>query len=278
MKFDLDTAWKDAMHLLRESFGLLTVIAGVFYFLPYLAAMLWVPGLAELSNGQFEPGSDQVNAMANEMLAGYWWALLLVAILQSIGFLAMLSLLRRRVRPTVGQALEQGAKSVPTYLIATFLFVLGMLLVGLLLISISAATGLGALAFGIAALVFVAFVYLFVKFSLLGPVIAMNEERNPVRALLGSWHLTKGSSLRLFFFYALLFIAYFVIAAVVSLLFTLVFALGGAEAQEFGQAFSSSLMNALAAVIFTCVLAAVYRQCVRLRTSAEVPTVTPDDD
>ena len=35
MKFDLDTAWKDTMGLLTRNLGLLAVVAGVFFFLPY---------------------------------------------------------------------------------------------------------------------------------------------------------------------------------------------------------------------------------------------------
>ncbi|MBL4858488.1 MAG: hypothetical protein JKY36_04730, partial [Erythrobacter sp.] len=94
MKFDLDTAWKDTTRLLRDNFSLLAVVAGVFYFIPYAAALLWIPGLADLTMGQFDPSSPETEAMANEMFAGYWWALVLLGIVQGIGLLAMLALLK----------------------------------------------------------------------------------------------------------------------------------------------------------------------------------------
>ena len=95
MKFSLEAAWKDATRLLRDNFGLLAVIAGVFYFLPYTAALLWIPGLAELTMGQFDPTSEAMQAMVNTMFADYWWLLVVLGLVQSIGVLAMLALLPR---------------------------------------------------------------------------------------------------------------------------------------------------------------------------------------
>ena len=270
MKFDLDTAWKDTTRLLRDNFGLLAVVAGVFYFLPYLMALLWVPGLMELTAGQFDPNSDEMQAMMNEMMSDYWWALLLLGIVQGIGFLAMLALLGRRTNPTVGEALQTGAKSVPSYLAATLLTGFAIALVVIVLIAIPLAIGSSALAVLGGILALVASLYLFTKFALVGPVIGIEQVLNPVAALGRSWRLTKGNSVRLFFFFALLFIAFAVISALVGMVFSLVFALGGLEAQDFGTAFSSSLMNAVLAVFFSAVLAAALIQLVRLGDRAAV--------
>jgi len=270
MKFDLDTAWKDTTRLLRDNFGLLAVVAGVFYFIPYAAALLWIPGLAELTMGQFDPSSAEMEAMANEMLAGYWWALVLLGIIQGTGLLAMLALLRRRANPTVGQAISTGSKSVLSYLAAQMLQAMVLAIVVFLLIGIPVATGLTPLAVigGIAGLVVVA--YVLTKLSIAAPVIAIDSQLNPVAALTRSWRLTKGNSVRLFFFFFLLLIAYIVISTIVSMIFALLFAMGGAEVQSFGQAISASLMNALLALFFACVLAAIHTQLTRLHnTSAE---------
>ena len=269
MKFDLDTAWKDTTRLLRDGFGLLAVIAGVFYFLPYFAAVLWIPGLAELSSGQIDPSSAAMEARMNELLAGYWWALLLLFLLQSIGFLAMLALLRRRAKPTVAEALQIGAKSVGSYLVASLLAGFAIALLLLVLVSIPAAIGLSVAVVIGAMLATVGAIYLFTKLSIVSPVIAVEGELSPIRSLGRAWSLTKGNSLRMFFFYFLLFIAYLVISTIVSMLISLVFALGGTEIQLFGQAFNSALMNALAAILFTCVLASVHAQLTRLRERGE---------
>ncbi len=264
MKFDLDTAWKDTTRLLRGSLGLLAVIAGVFYFLPYFAAVLWIPGLAELSSGQIDTSSAAMEARMNELLSGYWWALLLLFILQSVGLLAMLALLRRRARPTVAEALKIGARSVWTYLAASILAGFAISLLIILLISVPVAIGLSALAVIGGILAFVGGIYLFTKLSIVSPVIAIDGELSPIRSLRRAWRLTKGNSLRIFFFYFLLFIAYLVISTIISMLISLIFALGGAEAQLFGEAFNGAFMNTLAALLFACVLASVHAQLTRL--------------
>lgn len=273
MKFDLDTAWKDTTRLVRDNFGLLAIIAGLFYFLPWFAASLWVPGLAEITGGQFDPNNPAMEAMANELVYGYWWALLLVGLIQGIGFIAMLALLRRRASPTVAEAIQIGAKSVLSYLAASLLTGLIIGLVIILLVSLPAALGATALAVVGGILALVVSLYLFTKFSLASPVIAIEGVLNPITALGRSWKLSKGSSIRLFFFYALLIIAYAVISMLVGFVFSLIFALGGAEAQDFGTAFSSSLMNAVFAVLFAGVLAAILMQLSRLRdnTAAAPP-------
>lgn len=277
MKFDLDTAWKDTTRLLRDNFGLLAVIAGVFYFVPYAAALLWIPGLSEIVMGQFDPNSNQMEAVANRLAADYWWAILLLIIVQSTGMLAMLTLLRRYEKPTVAEAIANGARSVPSYLGASLLmgFALGLLVV--LLVAIPIATGVTALAVlgGIAA--FVLFLYVLTKLSLVTPVIAIEQVLNPVAAVKGSWQLTKGNSVRLFFFYMLLFIAYAVISALIGMVFSLIFALGGPESEAFGQAISTSLLNAVAAIVSACLLAAVYRQLTRLRDRTAEPVDSTRD-
>lgn len=271
MKFDLDTAWKDTTRLFRDNFGLLAIVAGVFYFIPYAAALLWIPGLAEITMGQFDPNSSEMEAMMNDMLANYWWALVLLGLIQGVGILAMLALLRRRANPTVGEAIQTGGKSVLTYIAAQLLQGLALGIIIFALIGLPIATGLTALAVISGILAVIVAVYIFTKFSVAAPVIAIDGELNPISSLSRSWRLTKGSSLRLFFFYALLVIAFFIVSALASMVFALVFALGGPEAQTFGQAVTSSLMNALFAVLFACVLAAVYTQLTRLRGSATEP-------
>ena len=265
MKFDLDTAWKETTSLVRDNFGLLAVLAGVFYFLPYMAALLWVPGMSELVMGQFDPNSDRMEAMVQSMFADYWWAFILLTIVQGIGLLSMLALLRRRANPTVAEAMTVGLRSVASYVVATILIGFAIGLAAVLIVAPGALTGMAILSV-IAIIVLVAAIfYLFTKFSMVSPVIAIDGVLNPIEALSRSWKLTKGNSLRIFFFYVLLMVAYFVISTVVSLVFSLVFALGGAEAQTFGNAFSASLMQAVFAVVFIGVLAAVHAQLTRLK-------------
>ena len=128
------------------------------------------------------------------------------------------------------------------------------------LITVGALTGLQALAALGGVIGFVATCYIFTKLSLAAPVIAIDGERNPVRALARSWTLTKGNSIRLFFFYLLLFIALVVVSGVIGMIVMLVFGLMGEEVMLIGSGLINSAVNAVVIVLMLGVLAAVHRQ------------------
>ena len=263
MKFDLDTAWKDATGLLRRNAGLLAVIAGVFFFLPYAAITVAVPEMHALAQAQASGNTEAMMAAVTDLYTAYWWAFLILAVVQGIGLLAMLALVRRRANPTVGEALATGTRSVASYIAAQLLQTLGLVLITVLLVAV---LGLGgrALALVGALIAAVVVVYVLVKVSLVAPVIGIGGELNPIRALTRSWKLTSGNSLRLFLFYFLLLLAFLVISAVVSLVLGLIFALAGEQAALLGEAVISALINAGMIVILVCVLAAVHTQLARL--------------
>ena len=140
-----------------------------------------------------------------------------------------------------------------------------------LLLLVPIAIGAGAsIAAGVlvGALALVAFCYLFAKFVLTPAVIAIERQANPIAALSRSWRLTKGNSVRIFFFLVLLFFALGLVGAVVSGVVGLVLALGGAETALIGQAIVSSLVYAVFYVILLSLLAAIYRQLAGPSTEA----------
>ncbi len=263
MKFDLDTAWKDATGLLRRNAGLLAVIAGVFFFLPYAAITMALPEMEALGQAEASGNADAMMAAVTELYTSYWWAFLILTVVQGIGLLAMLALVRRRANPTVGEALATGARSVASYIGAQLLQTAALVLIAVLLIG---GFGLGgrSLAFLGALIAIAGIAYLLIKLSLVAPVIAIEGELNPVRALARSWVLTSGNSLRLFVFYLLLGLAFLVVSAVLSLVLGLGFALGGEQVALLGNAIVSALTNAAAIVLMVCILAAVHTQLTRL--------------
>lgn len=269
MKFDYDSAWRDTTRLLTGNFGLLAVIAGIFFFVPYAALMIALPGMASFAQPDPSVGTDAMMGAMMDFYAEYWWVLLTLAVVQSIGMLAMLALLRREGSPTVGEALGAGARSVVSYLAAQILQALGLVLAIMLLLApagVTGSTGLAVLG-GIVAFVFC--VYVVTKLSLAAPIIAIEGVLNPVTALRRSWALTKGNSVRLFFFYVLLVVAFLVASMVISLVFSLIFALMGEQAALFGTAVSTSLINAAMIVLMVAVLAAVHGQLARIGASGE---------
>ncbi len=258
MKLDMGAAWNHATAMLGANKDVVLVVAGVFFFLPYLTLALLLPQTAQPAQGQADPNA--ILAMLLDIYATYWWAFLLVSVAQGIGMLALLALLTDRRRPTVGEALAHGAKGFLPYLgsqlLAGLCYAVGL---GIPLAA-AAASGIGALTLVLGLLAVVAGVYLFVKFSLIAQVIAIDGIMNPLKVLQRSWQLTKGNSLRLLAFYLLLLIAVGIVVVIITMIFGLVFALLGGQFETIGNGIVGSILNTIFVVIFLATLAAVHRQ------------------
>lgn len=262
MKLDMGRAWNEGTAMIGANRQMVAIVAGMFFFLPYLAMALLMP---QVLQGQTEMMGDPADAQAameaiGALYAQNWWAFLLVAVAQIIGTLALLVLLSDTTRPTVGEALERGARGFLSYIGAQLLFAIGLgLLIGVPA-ALALASGSQAAFVLVIALAIVVGIYCAVKISLVGPAIAIDGLLNPVAILARSWRLTKGNSFRLAMFYLLLIVAIAVVAIVVTLVFGLVFAALGSEIETIGNGVVASLVNAVVTVIFLAVLAAVHRQ------------------
>ena len=257
MKLEMNRAWGQAMALIGANKDVVFVVAGVFFFLPYMVFLLAMPEMAALGD---PATADAAFEQLGAFYADAWWAMLLISVLQGIGMLGLLALLTDHRRPTVGEALKIGASKILSYLAAYILLAIVAGMVAVLLIGGAGATGSLALGFTGFVAAFALAAYAFVKFSLVAPVLVKEGVANPITALQRSWRMTKGNSFRLFAFYFLLVIALFVLMMVISIVVGLVLALFGPGAQTFGSALLGSLMNALWATIFLAVLAAVHDQ------------------
>jgi hypothetical protein len=267
MEFDMGRAWNGAMALLRANRDVVLIVAAVFFFLPSLALMLFFPDYAALASGTagtpeaVDPSkaADLAFQQMAEVFDQIKWYLLASVIVQGIGMLGLLALLTDRARPTVGEALAIGAKCLIPYILAQLL--LSLLVALLLTIPFAAGAAGGAIfavLFGIAAMV--AFCYVLTKFSLVAPVIVIERMANPLGALLRSWRLTKGNSVRLFFFYVLLLIAVIVISTVVGLFAALFTALGGQTVSLIVNGLVNGLFSMIVTTLFLSVLAATHKQ------------------
>lgn len=256
MKFDMSEAWREAMAMITANREVLLIVAGIFFLLPSLALGL---SIGELQKSMF---ADPQNAEAQlyELYAGWWWLLLIVLLAEIVGYLALLALLRDSSRPTVGEALKTGIAGLLPAIGTYILLVLGLSLVLGLLVGGAMASGIGGVAFVAWIVAIVASVYICVKVSLAGPVIAIDKVFNPVTVLTRSWRLTKGNSVRLFLFYLLLVIVYIVVAAVLGAVIGAVTLAMGASAAQTANGIISGLLSAVFTVIFVAVFAAVHRQ------------------
>lgn len=266
-KLDMGKAWTQTTALIGANRDTISAIAGLFFFLPSLAAALYLPegastmpasGSGQSSNPQ--AAMDAALAQMTALYADNWPILLAVSIAGFIGSLSLLALLSDRGRPTVGEALGKGIKSIPAYIAAQLLSALAAsVAIGLPLGVLAAAAPPAVVAFAGLALVILA-IYLFVRFSLIAPVIAIDEVRNPLTALSRSWRMTKDNSLRIIAFFVLLFITIVIIGSLVQGILTLILSAIGGSVASIGIGIVSALVNTLISVIFLVVLGAIHRQ------------------
>jgi len=254
MKLDMSLAWNDAVALLKANRELMLVTAGVFFFLPALASVFLIPELNMA--GQVED-PELVLDYVMEIYAQYGWLFVLGGLIQVVGLLALLALLSDVSKPTLGDALKAGLFGLLPYIGVQLLLVLGLMLVGGVLVGAPAAAGLDALAAVLVIALLVAALYVGVKMSMTTPVIAIEKIYNPVQVIRRSWQLTRGNSLRLLGFFALLVLVYLVISMILGAVFGLIGAIAGGMVVT---GILTSLLGAVATMIGVAVLAAVHRQ------------------
>jgi hypothetical protein len=275
MKLDLNAAWDHAVRLVGMNREVMLVLAGVFFFLPYVVFELLVPfpDLATMAEGSGEGASAAMMAAMNGFFAQYWWAVLLLSLVQMIGGLAVMAVVGDPARPTVSDAMRRGLVFLPSNFGAQLLTSLAFMLVLLVAILVGALTGSQTMAATLSVFSFPVIVWLMTRLSLSGAAIAIEGVANPLAALGRSWRLTKGSGLRLIAFYLLLFAAFFVISQVLGLIIRLITAFPNAEVATILGALLSSLIYAVLIVIGYAVIASVHRQLARAER-VSVPTTS----
>jgi membrane-anchored glycerophosphoryl diester phosphodiesterase (GDPDase) len=257
MKFDSNLAWKHASSSIGANREVLLALSGVFFLLPNLALALFVRSPEPVA-GQTE--AQMVTAIQTYYLAALPY-MIPIMLLQAMGTLAVLTLFTDTSRPTVGAAIKQGLVGTLSYIAAQILLGIAVGIMGGMVLTLGAATGVPAVAGLAIALVLLAVVYVYIKTSLVAPVIAVERQRNPVTALQRSWRLTKGNSLRIALFYLLLLLAFLVVFGVIMMVVGLILAaVAGLETTRIAAAVVSSALTAVMTLYFVGAMAAVHRQ------------------
>ena len=262
---DLSRAWNSAATMLKANREVVLVVSGVFFFLPLTGLFLLLLG-GDIAftgpDGQSDP--ERMGEMVSLFLERYWWALLLVGIAQLVGAIALIRILADPARPSVGEAMA----SVPGLILP----MIGVqLLSGLVIQSVAIVTGAipGPVGATLSLVALPLVLWLSAKFAIVSPAVVIDGNLNPIKALTRSWTLTKGSSLRIVAFFALLFIAGFILFAVMRLVVGLVLALVGSRGELIGMATFYGFGFALIYTVAYAVIAAIHRQLVG--TSVSVP-------
>ena len=259
MKFSMSEAWRDATAMLSANREVLWIVAGIFFFIPSVVLGLAIGDVQETMFADLED-MDQASQAMLSFYSDWGWLMALTSLASMVGYLTLLALLRDHNRPTVGEALKIGLTGLLPGIGAYLVLVLGLSLAGGVLIAIAAATGNAAVGFLVGLIMLVGLVYVLVKVSLAGAVIAIDKVYNPIRILTRSWQLTKGNSLRLFVFYLLLAIVYLVVAGIVGGIIMAVLLAVAEDVATMVNAVVSAAITAVAYMIFVAVLASVHRQ------------------
>ncbi|MEM7780013.1 MAG: hypothetical protein AAF697_06455 [Pseudomonadota bacterium] len=262
MNFDMNTCWSRAVELLQSNFQLLIVIAGMFVLLPTMALYLLVPEFAVIADPTTDPSvlEDKILEILGPLIA----ASLVSLVFQFGGQAAMIALMSD-TRPTVGQALIKGFKTVPSLFAVLLGFsLLFMLLALIVTVPVSLLAGLLG-APGLAALavipMLIAMVWLLARMSLAMPVLVLGGTLNPVTAITQSFRLTKPKQWAIAGFWTIIF----VVITIASLIFNgvagVVAAIAGAGTAALAiTGLANGVTGAIGGMVQCAVAAAMFTQ------------------
>ncbi len=267
MNFDLGQAWNEGIAKVRDNFQLLAIIAGVFLFIPSAIFAVAMPDVMSMAYSGAAMNPENPEAILSMFGPGFIFGYFAIMLFSLIGYTAMMALMNHDQNLTVGEAVGRGVKSLPTlfgafllFLIGYFVFALvvglvfGLVIGGLGLISTTLATIVG---FVLGVALFGLILCIFTRLSMILPVVAIEQITNPITAIKRSWSMTAAAQWRLLAFYALLFIAYMVIALLIFGMLGLITAATGGMTV---MAILSSLLGMIVAMIYSGILAAVHSQ------------------
>lgn len=255
-KLDMGRAWTQATGLIGANRDLVSALAGLFLFIPlFVCAYALLGSDIDLGAGGGEPDPERMRAQINALLLENWWALLLTALGQLCGSIAILALLGDRSRPTVREVLGL----IPRLILPVFAaqLLIGVVTQGLGAIGGAVPGGAGAL---ISLIAFPISIYLTIKFCLVSAVIVIGHRPNPITAMRESWRLTRANSFRLLAFFAVLVALALVIALILILIVGLVLAAAGERVALIGNAaFVAALLAAFYTISYA-LSAAIFHQ------------------
>lgn len=244
-KIDLSQCWNDALKLLSGNRETLIAIAGVFQLLPSLAFAFFVDAPAAPP----EPTLAQILELSRQFYADNWYWMLLIGLITGFGALVMQIVVLDRQSPTVGEAMRIAGGVIPVYFIANILSGFAIML--------------GALLFLLPG------IYIFVKFVLAAPVVAMERQKSPFAVLGRSWRLTKGNGLNIFIFVVVILLTASILTWVIGGLFGALFsvALSDGLAETLIELIDGVIGMAMF-ILTNLVLASLYLNLTRLQQEA----------
>lgn len=254
---DISRAWRTASGMVKANRDVLAAIAGVFVLLPALAMAFFLP------ESRITPDMtphDQ-SAMLVEEFSRDMPLMLPASLIQMVGLLTVIIVMADRARPTVGGAIRAGAVASLPYLGAQLLIGFGLAVAFSSVAALAGAIGIPAVASALVMAGIALAATIGLRMALVGPVIACEDQRNPVLAMRRSWDMTRGNGWRLASFLLLAALVFIVGSGLIMLFVGVILELAAnGEVRHIVQGLISSVMTAIAIVYFGAILAAVHGQ------------------
>jgi hypothetical protein len=262
MNFDMNAVWTRAMELLSGSFSLLLVIAAVFVLLPTVAIYLLIPDFQALADPTADP--EAMLAQMSELLVPLLSVSGIATLFQFVGYSAMIAMVGGQ-RPTVGQAIATGFKTLPSLIVVTIVFIVAYILIALVLIVpvalLAAAASVPALAVIAVLPVLAAVIWIMTRMSLSMPALVLGKTLNPISAIGESVRLTGPKQWTIMIFWVLIVVTFTVISLVISSVTGLLASLAGPGlASMLILGIVNGAVSMVSGIIVCTVAAAMYAQ------------------
>jgi len=255
---DLSQVWARGVALLRDNAQLIAILAAVFVMLPNAALQFALPSDGEMDaplKALLDPNASQAMQeraaqTLGELLQPFILSAGVALVISHMGYAGMVALIGR-ARPTVGEALMQAARVVLPLMLAliiTFMAIYAALLVVQLILT---PLGPEVAAFLGAILGVLAMFYCTARLAVTLPVMVIEWELNPLKALIRSWRLTASHSSQVFGFWMIMAVAWFVTLLIQGLIATLL-------SSVFGAGSTAALVQGLIGGLFAMVWGAIY--------------------
>lgn len=275
MRFSGSRALSEAFQIMLARIGPLIAVSIIGYIAIFalsgglMASML--PGLLSGAQADLANGPDA-------MLAQYGVGIfLLYLVIYAVSFAqqaAMCRLCSDRHEASIGGAISAGIKCVPTLFGVAILLLIAlfavMLVASLGMAGVIAGTESPGLSFVLGLLMLIGFIYIFARLSMILPVVAIDDVRNPITAIGNAWRMTGGNVLRLVLLFALISVVMVVLFMVLSALTLGSFSPGAVPSMGNIVGFGALMLvfGLTVGLYFLALVAAIHRQLADTTVSA----------
>ena len=214
MKFSASKALSESFTIFTGRFTAMAPIAVIFALVPLAVFMAFFSSsFAGLQQNQGNPAAAMQSILA--IVGSFSLVFIGYMLVRTLGVCALCIAASSRQTPSLGEAIRAGLRAMLPMIGVYLLLIVGYVVVaivfaltiGLSFMGLFTASAAGGQAPGAGSVIgvilagtviMVAVFYIFTKLSMIVPVIVIDQERSPVKAISRSWSLTRGASFKIF--------------------------------------------------------------------------------